>query len=80
MPGEDSQPTPLPFTRITVDDDKSGKIFKDIPQAALLVLAPVIGRACVGPNKAFLRCRQFDENPAVCVQEGIDVHNCVNRV
>ena len=71
---------PLPFKKIAVEEDRDATIFQDIDQASLLVLAPVIGRACIRQNKTYFRCRTKDEHPSTCVEEGIEVHHCVNRV
>lgn len=74
------EPKLLPFERIAVKEDHESGIFNDIDQASLWVLAPVIGRACVEQNKAYIRSKAKDENPANSVVEGINVHRCVNRV
>lgn len=72
--------TPLPFKRVASDDDYSEEVYRNISQAELIVLAPIIGRACLSQNKDFLRCRNRSEDPANCVEEGANVHKCVNRM
>ena len=53
---------------------------RDINQAHLLAYAPIIGRACLEQNKAFMKCRVGDDNPDNCVDEGRAVHECVYKM
>jgi len=47
---------------------------------SLLAAAPLIGSNCLEVNKAFVQCKQKDENPATCLSQGEKVTACTLKV
>lgn len=42
----------------------------------LYAVAKEIGQSCAAENREFLLCKERDENPATCLQEGGRVQEC----
>ncbi|GBG28352.1 NADH dehydrogenase ubiquinone 1 alpha subcomplex subunit 8 [Hondaea fermentalgiana] len=47
---------------------------------ALLAAAPAISDNCLDQNRAFIKCKQKDGNPAACLSEGEKVTACALKV
>lgn len=47
---------------------------------ALLATSNLIGKECLQANRDFVLCKQRDEEPAACVEQGEKVTACVLKV
>jgi hypothetical protein len=47
---------------------------------ALLTAAPFVGEECLDVNRTFVQCKQADNNPAKCLDEGAKVTACTLKV